>query len=455
MLKWAVNQPRPSYLAEQPVAGTDPSTGTIHQVISSYSDFQAAATPMRTAAPPTQRLKLKRQSLLPGLLHLGKENQLTSTPLPAAGAGAGVGARTPLLRDLSNIMSPLHTPMTMAMPTPMPTPTSKAKTAVYASTLPTFEAEYSPSYRVDQDGENNNNNNVIFPGALLALRGMGIPDSYFEKPRYLEQKPLPSDQVGAAPPPSSAAAAPVPSAEQTTLSSSQMGDVTLERMIDAILESTRKPPARVRARSRCHSRLRQRQRQRPQPQPQLQPGQRLISTSHSPTYRPAFDPASDLSEYWQPPVHPDAYEEREVCSPQPLSQSGSGLELELELAGGGGGGGGQGKRRSLQLRRQRVVRRKRQIATKISSSVRQSAQKLLAAASRSAQKLPHSQSRAKQRHISPDSGHNSTSDCELELDEEEDENLALGGPQLEGIWLQSEARDATKRRLSFSLNEQS
>ncbi|XP_030567928.1 uncharacterized protein LOC115767752 [Drosophila novamexicana] len=436
MLKWAVNQPRPSYLAEQPVAGTDPGTGTIHQVISSYSDFQVAATPMRTAAPPTQRLKLKRQSLLPGLLHLGKENQLTSTPLPAAGAGAGVGARTPLLRDLSNIMSPLHTPMTMAMPTPMPTPTSKAKTAVYASTLPTFEAEYSPSYRVDQDGENNNNNNVIFPGALLALRGMGIPDSYFEKPRYLEQKPLPSDQVGAAPPPSSAAAAPVPSAEQTTLSSSQMGDVTLERMIDAILESTRKPPARVRARSRCHSRLRQRQRQRPQPQPQLQPGQRLISTSHSPTYRPAFDPASDLSEYWQPPVHPDAYEEREVCSPQPLSQSGSGLELELA----GGGGGGQGKRRSLQLRRQRVVRRKRQIATKISSSVRQSAQKLLAAASRSAQKLPHSQSRAKQRHISPDSGHNSTSDCELE-----EELASFGACVLEA---------ATKRRLSFSFHEE-
>ncbi|EDW66125.2 uncharacterized protein [Drosophila virilis] len=430
MLKWAVNQPRPSYLAEQPVAGTDPGTGTVHHVISSYSDFQAAATPMRTAALPTQRLKLKRQSLLPGLLHLGKENQLTSTPLPAA----GVGARTPLLRDLSNIMSPLHTPINTAMPTP--TPTAKAKPAVYASTLPTFEAEYSPSYRVDQDGENNNNNNVIFPGALLALRGMGIPDSYFEKPRYLEQKPLSLDQVGAAPPASPAPAASVPSAEQTTLSSSQMGDVTLERMIDAILESTRKPPARVRARSRCHSRLRQRQRQRPQPQPQLQPGQRLISTSHSPTYRPAFDPASDLSEYWQPPVHPDAYEEREVCSPQPLSQSGSGLELEL----GGGGGGGQGKRRSLQLRRQRVVRRKRQIATKISSSVRQSAQKLLAAASRSAQKLPHSQSRAKQRHISPDSGHNSTSDCELE-----EELASFGACVLEA---------ATKRRLSFSFHEE-
>ncbi|XP_064556283.1 uncharacterized protein LOC135440840 [Drosophila montana] len=449
MLKWAVNQPRPSYLAEQPgESGPDPDPG--YQVNSSYSDFQAAApmalaTPMRTAAPPMQRLKLKRQSLLLPGLHLGKENQLTSTPLPAA-----VAARTPLLRDLSNMMSPLHTPSTMTMPMTMTMTmtTAKAKAAVYASTLPTFEAEYSPSYRVDQSGENNNNNNnnVIIPGALLALRGMGIPDSYFEKPRYLEQKPLP------APAPAPPAPA-IPNGEQTTLSSSQMGDVTLERMIDAILESTRKPPARVRARSHSHSRLRQRPRQRPQPQ------QRLISTagtaeaSHSPTYRPAFDPASDLCEYWQPPVHPDAYEEREVCSPQPLFQSGSGADLDLDLDLG------QGKRRSLQLRRQRVVRRKRQIATKISSSVRQSAQKLLAAASRSAHKLPHSrapsQSRAKQRHISPDSGHNSTSDCELE------EERALGGPQLEaccqldGIWLQSEARDATKRRLSFSLNEQS
>ncbi|XP_030246670.1 uncharacterized protein LOC115565601, partial [Drosophila navojoa] len=358
-------------------------------------------------------MKLKRQSLLHIQMQADadadagdKENQLTSTltstPLPAASAAAAPLAPrcTPLLRDLSNILSPLHTP--------------PLKRTAYACTLPTFEAEYSPGHRENKeqaDSQRGTQDNRIIPGALLALRGMGIPDSYFEKPRYLQP---------AAPTPAPPAAAPsaAPVADQTTLSSTQMGDVTLERMIDAILESTRKAPSaapRARARPHPHPRSRLRRisrshsRSRPAPLPP-------ISTSHSPTYRPAFDPASDLSEYWQPPSHPDAYEEREVRSPQQGVGVGAG-DASLSLAG---------KRRSLQqLRRQRVVRRKRKIATKISSSVRHSAQKLLAAAARSAHKLPHphlhphahSHSRAPgQRHISPDSGHNSTSDCELELE---------------------------------------
>ncbi|TDG39296.1 hypothetical protein AWZ03_014281, partial [Drosophila navojoa] len=53
---------------------------------------------------------------------------------------------------------------------------------------------------------------------------------------------------------------------------------------------------------------------------------------------------------------------------------------------------------------------------------------------------------------SPDSGHNSTSDCELELEMGEELEASC---QLDGIWLQAEVRDTTKRRLSFSLNEQS
>ncbi|XP_032597224.2 uncharacterized protein LOC6569363 [Drosophila grimshawi] len=484
MLKWAVNQPRPSYLeggkAVQAVLGSGID----------YNDFHAAApipipTPISIGTPfPTpqatpaglaqQRFKLKkRNSLLPAL-NLGKENQLTSTPLPAAASTVSYSAsasssscpRTPLLRDLSNIMTPA-TPTTTA---PLHRARSQLKpTTVYASTLPTFEAEFSPSYGLN----GNNNSNNIIPGPLLALRGMGIPDSYFEKPRYLEQKPLPqlpARTVGAAvaPPPTPApapVAVPAPAAllEQTTLSSTQMGDVTLERMIDAILESTRKAPVASRPGAapslRSCQRLRQRQRQHHRQE------QRLISTArtvvHSPTYRPAFDPASDLCEYWQP----DGYQEREVRSPQQQQEQ----QAQLQPPSGSGSGGGcgvggkSGKRRSLQqqLRRQRVVRRKRKITTKISSSVRQSAQKLLAAASRSAQKLPHSRS----RHISPDSGHNSTSDCELEeelgLRAGTGLELVLGGEELEAackldaIWMQPEARDATKRRLSFSLNEDS
>ncbi|XP_016986594.1 uncharacterized protein LOC108049790 [Drosophila rhopaloa] len=400
MLKWAVNQPRPSYLAK------DEGMATSEVVGSSYSEFHAL------------RGKLKRKSL--GLAH-GKENQLTSTPLPAC--SLTLNTRTPLLKDLSNILA---------------TPPSGGATGVpgaaaplkFACTLPTFEAEYSP-------------NATVIPGSLIALRGVGIPDSYFEKPRYLEQKPLPH------PHPHPAPAAP----EQTTLSSSQMGDVTLERMIDAILESNRKPGTNARQHLRQpRQHLRQRHRQQVlrsshnQAQAQAQ--------THSPTYRPAFDPASDLCEYWKSPsrrdsLPADGFEEREVRSPLPFPLPSNAIQS-------------QGKRHSLQLRRQRVVRRKRKITTKISSSVRQSAQKLLAAARSESgsgsgsgavpsQKIPH---------ISPDSGHNSTSDCELE---EEHCRLTrgLGGEELEAacqldaMWLQAQARDATKRRLSFSLADHS
>ncbi|XP_023178629.2 uncharacterized protein LOC111604690 [Drosophila hydei] len=443
MLKWAVNQPRVSYLEAQP--DRDAAGG---HVISSYSDFQPTATPTPIAASRT-KLNLNANAKRHSLLHIqmqagGKENQLTSTltstPLPAASAAAAAAAAaaprcTPLLRDLSNILSPLHTP--------------PLKRTAYACTLPTFEAEYSPGQRDNKDqadSQRDTQDNRIIPGALLALRGMGIPDSYFEKPRYLQ--PAASSAAAAAPPPPSAA----PVSDQATLSSSQMGDVTLERMIDAILESTRKPPAAaLRPRSRAlphphphaHSRSRSRSRlrhisrshARPAPLP-------LVSTSHSPTYRPAFDPASDLREYWQPPTHPDAYEEREVRSPQ----VGSG-EASLSLVG---------KRRSLQqLRRQRVVRRKRKITTKISSSVRHSAQKLLAAAARSAHKLPHPHAHSRapgQRHISPDSGHNSTSDCELEMEMELE--LQLEEEARLAPFADCVLEAATKRRLSFSFHEE-
>ncbi|XP_017074344.1 uncharacterized protein LOC108110017 [Drosophila eugracilis] len=387
MLKWAVNQPRPSYLARDELMAASEVVG------SSYSEFHAL------------RGKLKRKSL--GVAQ-GKENQLTSTPLPAS--SLTLNTRTPLLKDLSNILA---TPPSGGA---RGVPAGAAATQKFACTLPTFEAEYSP-------------NATVIPGSMIALRGVGIPDSYFEKPRYLEQKPLPHPHPAP------------PAAEQNTLSSSQMGDVTLERMIDAILESNRKvlPNPRQHLRQpRQH--LRQRHRQ------QVLRNSHTHTQTPSPTYRPAFDPASDLCEYWKSPSRRDSlpangFEEREVRSPVPLTSNAI---------------PSQGKRHSLQLRRQRVVRRKRKITTKISSSVRQSAQKLLAAArsgtaAASAQKI---------RHISPDSGHNSTSDCELE-EEHCQLNQGFGGEdledacQLDAMWLQVQARDATKRRLSFSLVENS
>jgi len=324
MLKWAVNQPRNSYLAKELVLGMGTASGSEtgsleprpdHVVGSSYSEFHAL------------RGKLKRKSLSL-VLGQGKENQLTSTPLPTS--SLILNTRTPPLKDLSNILA---TPPSGGGGGAIgAVPSAAAAPPKFACTLPTFEAEYSP-------------NATVIPGSLIALRGVGIPDSYFEKPRYLEQKDLPHPAP--------------PAAGQTTLSSSQMGDVTLERMIDAILESNRKvlPNARQPHLRKPRQHLRQRHRQQ------------VLRSSHShaqvpsPTYRPAFDPASDLCEYWKSPsrrdsLPADGFEEREVCSPVPVVNPVQ----------------SQGKRHSLQLRRQRVVRRKRKITTKISSSVRQSAQ---------------------------------------------------------------------------------
>ncbi|KAH8244816.1 hypothetical protein KR032_000879 [Drosophila birchii] len=406
MLKWAVNQPRNSYLALG--MGTDLETGSSSLeskavTAASYSEFHAL------------RGKLKRKSLCVGQ---GKENQLTSTPLPAS----SLAPRTPLLKDLSNILATPPSGKGLGLGAGAHAGAVPPK---YACTLPTFEAEYSPTA-------------AVIPGPLIALRGMGVPDSYFEKPRYLEQKPLPHPAPRQ---PSAQQELEQPQQQQvsTTLSSSQMGDVTLERMIDAILESNRKAPT---SKSRP---LRQRQPRQHLRQQQMRHRQQLLratsssgipSGTHSPTYRPAFDPASDLCEYWKSPsrrdsLPADGFEEREVRSPLAIATSAASQS--------------QSKTKSLQLqlRRQRVVRRKRKIATKISSSVRQSAQKLLAAAragTGTGTAMPSHRSVQKRRHISPDSGHNSTSDFE--------EELVTIGTCASGL-----AEAATKRRLSFSFPE--
>ncbi|KAH8338014.1 hypothetical protein KR059_002549 [Drosophila kikkawai] len=400
MLKWAVNQPRNSYLAQELGLGM----GTVSALETGSSLESKAVTTTSYSEFHALRGKLKRKSLCVGK---GKENQLTSTPLPAS--AASLAPRTPLLKDLSNILATPPSGKGRGTEAGKGAEGGAVAPAKYACTLPTFEAEYSPTA-------------AIIPGPLIALRGMGVPDSYFEKPRYLEQKPLP---------------APQPSAQKeqqqqpgsTTLSSSQMGDVTLERMIDAILESNRKAPPPRQRQPRQH--LRQQQMRHRQQLLRVTSSSRIPSGTHSPTYRPAFDPASDLCEYWKSPsrrdsLPADGFEEREVRSPLATANCATSQTKSKSL--------------QLQLRRQRVVRRKRKIATKISSSVRQSAQKLLAAAragTGTGTGLPSHRSAQKRRHISPDSGHNSTSDFEEEV-------VAMGSCLTEA---------ATKRRLSFSFPE--
>ncbi|KAH8306526.1 hypothetical protein KR018_007133 [Drosophila ironensis] len=434
MLKWAVNQPRNSYLAQDlalgmetgSAAGAAPGAVTVAagtgSGATSYSEFHV----LRMG-------KLKRKSLLVAPSSLGKENQLTSTPLPTS----TLLPRTPLLKDLSNILA---TPQAGVLPS---AGSGARTTAKYACTLPTFEAEYSPSA-------------AVIPGPLIALRGVGIPDSYFEKPRYLDHNHNHNqnqngshnqelgheqEQKSLLPPPSVAPVsvsvpipAPAPAKSNQTMSSNQMGDVTLELMIDAILESNRKAPGNPRQQPRQHLRQRHRQRQRERERGQrekehLQAGGTSAGQSSTPTYQPAFDPASDLREYWKESSG-SAFEEREVCSPLAQIHNQSLTQNQNQS---------KGKRLSLQLRRQRVVRRKRKIANKISSSVRQSAQKLLAAA-RSGSGMPAQ----KRRHISPDSGHNSTSDFD---EEAEARGLAL---DTYGVHF---AEASTKRRLSFSFSD--
>lgn len=417
MLKWAVNGPRQTYLQTE-----------------DNMDFPVTSG----ASTQQQRKRLKRKSsdlgtLRPKTSWHDKENQYTSTPLHASARSFSESPSRKMdsLKDLSNIVpdSTYNSPLRLSankistniLKTPEVVQARKNLPNNYASTLPTFDVEYSPC--------------ALIPGPLLALRGVGIPDSYFEKPRYitpqtkedlntaseepsLETKPLQKPAV-------SLLKYPV-YMEESTLSSTKMGDVTLERMIDAILESNRK----------------ERKTQKPSKHPQHS------LNNMSPTYTPAEDPASDLHEVWDSEkaryrqkeqkfrarlTKKSLFNEREICSPQ----------LQETIDPG-------------QLRRQGGLRRKRKI-TQITASVMSSAQKLLGKVPHSQTPLMHSHNLRKVfeaelihdeihprkllRNLSPDSGHNSSSDYE----EDEDDST------LECQTDDNKTLDNTKRRLSFSL----
>lgn len=196
------------------------------------------------------------------------------------------------LRDLSNI-TPNSTPNTKnnknvnkraLLNTPVMTSTIKKRhhNAHYSSTLPTFDIEYSPT-------------------PFTALPGLG--DSYYENAKYFrdETKPVleqpskinknqieetqdtsvdefnfkkPSNLlISSNQPPHT----PMSNNNDDSLHSSQMGDITLDKMIDAILESARK--------------------ERPKRSASVKSKDSKSSIECSPTYTPADDPASDLLKY--------------------------------------------------------------------------------------------------------------------------------------------------------------
>uniref|UniRef100_A0A182QV88 Uncharacterized protein n=1 Tax=Anopheles farauti TaxID=69004 RepID=A0A182QV88_9DIPT len=300
----------------------------------------------RIAAAPTDgtangglRMKKARRSLGASIhndcANYDKENQcITSTPHPASGRTVG-SPYTMALRDVSNI-TPNTTPCRPSNGTPQSRKRTLAASPIstglalatrkenvesiretYATTLPTFDIEYSPC----------GVKNVPY----LALRGLGLAD--FDKPgRYFatdEEEPIAkrvktstkslanedvpmnveknnpcltplssrlSDlcfskinfkrplSVGKTinllpppPPPPSSSSTETIEDNELSLNSSEMGDLTLDKMIDAILESAKKDSRWATPRPKRTASVKSKQ-----------------SKGSSPTYTPADDPAADL-----------------------------------------------------------------------------------------------------------------------------------------------------------------
>ncbi|XP_017870106.1 PREDICTED: uncharacterized protein LOC108618559 [Drosophila arizonae] len=159
----------------------------------------------------------------------------------------------------------------------------------YAATLPRYEEEYSPS---------------LPSGQHLALRGLLPLDPFLEQPRYMEQlkkRKLEADFLATmeqpVEQPAKQARVPVQAAPRpvTPQPSTNMGDQTLDRLIDAILDSACKPdPCSQKKKPRKSFNLRRRTLLKQQQQPQQQPdAQSMVILS--PSYAPGDDPASDLS----------------------------------------------------------------------------------------------------------------------------------------------------------------
>uniref|UniRef100_A0A1B0A199 Uncharacterized protein n=1 Tax=Glossina pallidipes TaxID=7398 RepID=A0A1B0A199_GLOPL len=151
----------------------------------------------------------------------------------------------------------------------------------YATTLPRFEEEYSPS-------------TVVMPsGQELALRGL-LLDPFIAKTRYLSSPDLREEHTigslsnkGEHEVESSALAEEKVMEESTGLNSSKMSDHTLDKLIDAILDSARKDEKKKKSRKSFS--LRRRTLLKSQTDIN---GEKL---SLSPSYTAGYDPANELS----------------------------------------------------------------------------------------------------------------------------------------------------------------
>ncbi|KAH8305868.1 hypothetical protein KR044_010258 [Drosophila immigrans] len=219
----------------------------------------------------------------------------TSTPMPLQRLRNSPLVLAPL-SDIRNVTPEARSPARSAGRSPQPqlpqlAPRLVVQSVRYATTLPRYEEEYSPSAH-----------GTLPTGQHLALRGLLPLDPFLEQPRYmvaaqqLKKRKLEPDFVATMEPTAAAVAEPAAVAKAKPLrpvtpqpSSTQMGDQTLDKLIDAILDSACKSDPSSRKKPRKSFNLRRRTLVK----------QQLESQCHvamlSPSYAAGDDPASDLS----------------------------------------------------------------------------------------------------------------------------------------------------------------
>lgn len=275
MLKWSVNKRTETTESLAPIGCNGHARRSLGNVIRTRP----------TNLNNNNTNKNNRRSLGANL-NIDKENRFTSTPysLVRAVTPSYVKYDSIALRDVSNL-SPApasSTPTSRKRPlliSPIATSVFKKQNPPqYASTLPSFDIEYSPC--------------EIKSTQFFPLKGLEVADSYYGNPRYFPDDQPPSKRIKSIEPQTFVTPLTTRLSElrfnrinlksknclrninnnnlnEETLSSSVMSDTTLEKMIDAILESTSKKVP-------------------------INDSEIMLE---SPTYTAAEDPAIDLEKY--------------------------------------------------------------------------------------------------------------------------------------------------------------
>lgn len=412
MLKWTVHK------RTEPTSNVGLVLGqSDHEQLNSRRSLGNLSRPLRHRDNRSEcrRKSLGSSELSKRIHNRDKENRHVQTPHPYSYRGnvtstpQSFGKMDYALRDVRNLTPKNSNSSTMVTPSrkrplaktppssPIARPAIVSTPTPYATTLPTFDVEYSPC-GVAATATTTKTTRSMAPPTLNSIT---VTDSYFNQPRYF-QEPLPASKrlkfspSGMTPlstrlselrfskisfkrgqsmvnkskemtasttvmakcmaPPSSTVVV------DESLSSSALNDTALDKMIDAILESARKErPSNVRnlAVRKVHLAIGS----------NGGGGGHTIQTE-SPTYTAAEDPASDLNKYCDNfLISPDKLlaagertiileetnlvNEREVKTPEVLDTKYAKTEQKpptIEAA----------TENSCHLRRQRAVRRKHQ-----------------------------------------------------------------------------------------------